>query len=613
MRKTVGSAILICVVSVLYALWLMISRNTIWGWIVFAVLVAAFIIARARMIKQGRLPARTSLLMWACFLILLLANLKVSEPPYRQVPAVSGENGGVTDTVSVAQGDLTGVYTADKEVEVYAGIPYAAPPVGDLRFCEPQAPASWEGVRACDKFAPMAMQSRDPEWKRSLGNILSTHDFCFKLFDNYREPVSEDCLYLNVWKPGGTQNGKLPVVVYIHGGSLMTGQSYDELFNQEEFARQGVVAVTVAYRLGVFGFFANEELEAQSEHKTTGDYGLLDQIAALNWVHDNIAAFGGDPDSITIAGESAGSMCVNAICASPLTEGLFRYAIAESGGIVAKHPYILMRDREDALQMGHDIMNEMNVSSVEELRKLSADELVKTTYINKSLMVDGYALEEMPYLTYERGENHEKALLNGFNGKEGDKFFLTKEVTTDNYLEGLKYFAGDHAEELAEIVPAGSITRDQVTFGEKGGDAKGSFDFVGSAAYFSYSHHLWSNYMVSQGRPVYEYYFTKTNDSRSDFHNGEVPYAYGNLHRLDGKYTDADYALSDKMVSYWVNFIKTGDPNGQSVQGDALPTWDARAASDEKLLELNEDISMITDPYIDLYPVFDKYMDSKED
>ena len=595
-------AVVLALAALLCAAVLELSKNTLAGWGVLLVLVAAFVLARRGLIQSGHWCKGLPLLCWVAFLALFALDLKLTAPPVRAVSAVDAKNPAVTAVVSVAEGDLTGVRTADGGVEVFAGVPYAAPPVGELRWREPQPAAAWEGVRACDTFAPMAMQKSGSVIYDSLTQLLGTHNYEFSLKDNFRAPMSEDCLYLNVWRPADAGDEPLPVLFFIHGGSLMNGQSYAETIRGEDLARQGIVVVNFAYRLGVFGYYANEALAAESPNGTTGDYGLLDQIAALKWVHENIAAFGGDPEKITIAGESAGSSSVNALCVSPLTEGLFRYAIAESSGVCTLHPYHTFRDMEDALEMGRDILAEFKVSSVDELRAVPAEKLVQTRHANNSMTVDGYALAEQPCLTYARGANHEQALLNGFNAKEADAFLLGSRATAENYEELLRPAAGEHAAELAALVPPGAVERDQRFIIDAGGDAKGSLCHIYSAAWFTYSHHVWSRYLLDEGRPVYEYYFTKTNNSLSNYHAGELPYAYGNLQRHARLYGEADFALSETMQAYWVNFVKTGDPNG-----GGLPVWEARDTDDDRLLRLDETIEMIEDPYLAIYPILDEY------
>ena len=255
--------------------------------------------------------------------------------------------------------------------------------------------------------------------------------------------------------------------------------------------------------------------------------------------------------------------------------------------------------------MGRATMSEMGASGIAEMRDIPAEKLIQTRYSNSSMTVDGYALTEMPYLTYEKGLNHEKALLNGFNAKEADVFLMGNKATAENYETLLEPVFGKYAADAAALVPAGSIPQGQKFIIDAGGDAKGSLDFLYSAAWFTWSHELWSSYVASQGRPVYEYEFTKTNRSLSCFHAGEIPYAYGNLWRKPGIYDESDMELSRKMQSYWVNFVKTGDPNG-----DGLPVWEMRTADDLSILELGEEIRMTEDPYREVYPLLEAHQDS---
>ncbi|MBP5265790.1 MAG: carboxylesterase family protein [Lachnospiraceae bacterium] len=597
--------ILLGLLGLLYLAVLELSKNMILGWCIGIVLFVCFTVCRHQLKKKDRYRKPLSILAWCLFLFLLVANYIFTAPPLRRVPAVDVANPTVTDVVHVAEGDLTGVYNADGSVAVYAGIPYAAAPVGDLRFKEPQPAESWDGVRSCDAFGPMAMQPRGNTFYDSLSHILGWHDYRVQFGDEYLEDMSEDCLYLNVFVPDGYAGEALPVLFYIHGGSLTTGQSSYSEYRGEDLAKQGVIVVSCAYRLGVFGYYAADDLAAESDNHTTGNYGLLDQIAALRWVHENIASFGGDPERITIAGESAGASSVNAICVSPLSEGLFQYAIADSSGIVAKKPFHTFRDFDEAITEGNLVRDEFGVSSSEELRKVDAKDLVKTATSQSSMTVDGYAIAEQPYLTYERGANHEKALLNGFNVKESDAFLLSTKATEDNYVSLLAEAIGDQAEAMAALVPANSPQRDQHFIVDAMGDAKGALNTAYSAIWFSYSHHVWNRYLVEQGVPTYEYYFTKTNNSLSNYHAGELPYAYGNLWRHPGLYDASDEALSRTMQSYWVNFVKTGNPNGEG-----LPEWKMRSSTQTQLLQLDDTIQMVDDPNNALYEVIDAYQNN---
>ena len=595
-------SIIVIILTVLYIAVLELSKNILLGWAIGILAAIAMLVARAMLIKRDSYNVKSTIIMWIIFVAILACNYVLTAPPYKNVPAVANKNPDVTDVVSVEQGDLTGVYNEDHSVKVYAGIPYAKAPVGELRFKEPQPAESWEGVRECDEFGPMAMQARTNPLYDSLSHILGWHDYRVQFGDEYLEAMSEDCLYLNVFAPEEASDEPLPVIFYIHGGSLSTGQSSYTEYRGEDLAKRDVIVVNFAYRLNVFGYYAADDLKDESANGTTGNYGLLDQIAALQWVYDNIEAFGGDPNQITIAGESAGSSSVNAMCVSPLTDGLFNYAIAESSGILARKPFHTFRDYSEAVKEGDAVRKEFGVTSSDELRDIPAEELVKTSTDQSAMTVDGYAITEQPYLTYEKGLNHEKALLNGFNAKESDAFLLTTKATKENYekllAEDLVSYAGD----MAKVVPADSPQRDQHFIVDAMGDAKGALNICYSAIWFSYSHYLWNNYLVEQGVPTYEYYFTKTNDSLSNYHAGELPYAYGNLWRHPGLYSDEDYALSDTMQQYWVNFAKTGNPNG-----DGLPTWEMRDENQSKLLQLDTDIKMIEDPNSELYKIIDKY------
>ena len=602
-KRGAGAIVLAILIALVTAALLELGKHTWLGWVIAAMAFAAFFNMRKRLAEQKPLHR---MLLWVGLLLVLLAALSSSEPPYRTVPAVEGETSGVTAPVTVAQGTLTGVTTADGAVEVYAGIPYAAPPVGDNRWRPPQPAEPWEGVRACDRFAPMSMQPETNTAFASLTDIFVYHSFRISLKDNWREARSEDSLYLNVWKPAGKQE-KLPVLVYIHGGSLTTGQTSYGAYNGEAMARDGIIVVNFAYRLNVVGYFASEELAAEDPNGTTGNYGLLDQIAALQWVQENIAAFGGDPEQVTICGESAGASSVNALCVSLLSEGLFRRAIAESSGVTAKVPYHTFRSFDKALETGRKILKEFDCANVADLRKVSAEKLVDTKHANNSMTVDGYAITEQPYLTYERGANHEEALLSGFNAHEADLFNLFVRVDEADYIDVLTDILGDGASEAAALCPPEEVDPAyRVPIVERGGSAKGSADKVYSAAWFTYSHYNWSRYLAAQGRPCWEYYFTKNNGALGANHAGELPYVFGNLGRNAGAYDESDETLSETMRAYWVNFVKTGDPNGAG-----LPEWQKFNDDPTQVMELGEKIGMTGDPYMPLYPLIDAYQDAK--
>lgn len=603
--------IFIFIITALYLFFLELSKNILPGWAVAVILAVSLLFMRKHLKNKSKWNAIKGVGAFLILLILFGVNYYCTQPPVKRVAAVDVRDPKATEVVHVAQGDITGVVNEDRQVEVFAGVPYAKAPVGDLRWKEPQEAESWDGVKACDTYGPMAMQKTSAIWYSSLSKILGTHDYRFSLNDQYKDDVSEDCLYLNVYRPADYDGEPLPVVFFVHGGSLTTGYSYYTEYRGESFAEKDVIFVNFAYRLGIFGYMANEELAAESPNGTTGNYGLLDQIMALKWVHENIGAFGGDPDNITIAGESAGSSSVNALCVSPLTEGLFVRAIAESSGIAAKKPYHTFREMDEALDTGREILAEFGASNVSDLRKIDANKLVTTTSQNSDMCVDGYAIAEQPYLTYEKGENHEQALLNGSNLKEADAFLLDTEATKENYEELLEPILGDLSPKAIELLPPGAVERDSYFIIDPKGEAKGSLNFIYSDAWFSYSHNVWSKYMEQQGRPVYQYFFTKTNKYLSNNHAGEMVYAYGNLDYHPGMYDESDYALSEKMQTYWTNFAKTGDPNKGSDSGISLEEWPLWNSADDKLLELNDEIRLIDNPYHELNAIIDEYQNTQ--
>jgi para-nitrobenzyl esterase len=526
---------------------------------------------------------------------------------------VKGKAPKARSIVKTEKGAVQGILSDDGMVEIFAGIPFAKPPVGDLRWKEPQELEPWDGVLAADHFAPMAMQVEFSRFANFLVNLYahSKNDRTFK------GPMSEDCLYLNVWRPSNIEAGvgdeRLPVLVYIHGGSLTSGQSWYEKYDGTNLAREGIIVVTVAYRLGVFGYFADKELAAESPNGTTGNYGLLDQIKALEWVSKNIEAFGGDAGNITIAGESAGSSSVNAVCASPLAKGLFRRAIAESSSIVQKTPPHTFRTMKAALEMGANIKNEFKCSTVEELRKIPAEKLIKTKYKNSSMTVDGYALPRTPYEIYTDGQNNEEALLNGFNAREGFSFGAFNFPSKRNLHSLLESTFKDRTD---QVIAAQNIRTNK--------DARDYYYDVYSAVCFTYPHDCWTRCLAAQGRPVYEYYFSKENGELGTLHSGEMIYAYRNVPRTKN-YDQSDYDLEMIMSSYWLNFVKYGDPNGVILRsgfdaagdgeneiskssglasnGAPLPEWKSFNESG-LLLELGEKCVMREDPFKGIYEDF---------
>ena len=585
-KRRVLWVVLLIIFSIIFFAVLELGKHTILGWVLTAVLIALFVLLRKRFLNRtGKLPRSLS---WICLIALFGAILWISWPPVKAVPAVQGRNGGTTGVIHTAQGDLTGVYTKDKQVEVYAGIPYAKPPVGELRWKEPVPADPWEGVLAADHFAPMSMQTQKLPIYDSLAQIIGYHDYKISLSDNRRAPVSEDSLYLNIWKPAGNVSG-LPVLVYIHGGSLQTGQPWYQDYSGLGLAREGVVVVNMGYRLGIFGFFADEELAKESPNGTTGNYGLLDQILALEWVQKNIAAFGGDPDNVTLSGESAGSACVSALCTSPLAKGLFRRVVGESSTVTAPSPAHSFRGYDAALAGSEGTKKRYNVSTVEELRAIPAEKLASEMDFHHHITIDGYVLTETPYESYAKGIHNEEAQMHGYNRDEAAPFILFNQGNLKNYEKKVRaFFKDSYADRMLEIFPASTNE-----------EARENWAHINNIVLFTYGHWCWERQALKNNIPTYVYYFTKQNGRLSAWHSGEEVYLYGNIPEGSGLYDSDDRELSRIWLQYFRNFIATGDPNGSG-----LPRWE-KSSGNGKVLRLDSQISVQDAPYQDAYKVMD--------
>ena len=582
-KNGIGFWVFYFLFALIFLALLEFNKNMIIGWVLALILFAVYTLLRP---KLGKWYLR--LLGFLLLVCLLAGVLFLTVGPVRRHPAVEGNTGGITDVITVADGALTGVYTADRAVEVYAGIPYAAPPVGDLRWREPQDPEPWEGVLTADSFAPMSMQEQNSVIYSSLAQIIGYHDYKISLDDNYREANSEDALYLNIWKPAGKQE-KLPVLVYIHGGSLQTGQPWYADYRGEGLARKNVIVVNMGYRLGVFGFLATEELQKESPNGSTGNYGLLDQIKALEWVRDNIEAFGGDPDNVTLAGESAGSACVTALCTSPLAKGLFRRAIGESSTVTAPKPTHSFRLLDQAFATGRETMARFNCSSIEELRRVDAKVLVAAADTNHHMTVDGYVMTQTPYEAYQKGEHNEEAILQGFNSLEGVPFILFSNADMKNYESRIRAYFGEYAEDVLALYPASTDE-----------EAKNNWIDIYSAIFFTHGHYCWTRQAIANGIPAYEYYFSKENGRLGPWHSGEEVYCYGNIPSDSKLYDSYDRELADIFSSYFANFAATGDPNGEG-----LPHWEA-STDGTRVMELGENIGVIDDRFLEIDRILDR-------
>lgn len=561
-----------------------LNKNTLLGWLLNALALFACFALLPKLLKSGGFFR--SLLMLAVYLLAFALIVFLTWPTVRPVPAVDDANPKASAIIDTKYGKVQGVLNKDESVAVFTGIPYAKPPLGDLRWKAPQKPDAWDGVLVADHFAPMSMQETNLPIYDSLAQIIGYHDYKISIKDNYIPPVSEDSLYLNIWKPNNGKE-KLPVLVYIHGGSLQTGQTWYQDYNGENLAKQDIIYVNLSYRLGVFGFFADEEL--LKEEGTTGNYGLLDMIEALNWVKENIAFFGGDPDNVTVAGESAGSAAVSALCTSPLAKGLFNRVILESSTVASVVPPHSYRSFEKALASGKQLKERYGVSSIEELRQLNAEELVKEASAQHHITVDGYVLPEDPYLSYQKGIHNEEAILHGYNAKESGPFLLFDKTTVKNYEEKIHYYFNEYTDEVLKAYP---VTNDE--------EAAENWAMIYGALFFNYPHYCLNRLAVKNGIPVYEYYFAKDNGRLGSWHSGEEIYAYGNIPASSKLFDENDRKLSKQMSSFWLNFAKTGNPNG-----NGLPDWPINKNS-ITLLQFDAEVKAIEERYVKLYEIIDR-------
>ena len=435
--------------------------------------------------------------------------------------------------LTVEGGQIEGVVDAEG-VAVYKGIPYAAPPVGDLRWKQPQPVQPWQGVRKCDKFGAASLQGGQEEGS-----------FYWKEFYQDGNPeMSEDCLYLNVWTPAAGKDSRLPVMFWIHGGAFQNGFGHEIEFDGDAFAKKGVVLVTINYRLGMCGFLAHPLLTAENGGKGSGNYGLFDQLAALKWVKENIAAFGGNPDNITVFGQSAGAGSVQSLISSPLTKGYIQRAIIQSGGGLGG--IISTKSLADVAATGKAMWDASGMTTLEQMRACPADRFqeIMMNYMKQQKTFNG-----MPYSPCVDGE------------------LLTASV----------YEAAISGQELDIPYMIG------YTSGDLGPDRmkKSAVD--------------WSLLLEKQGRkPAYVYCFSRDlpgEDLKAPngspimpgaFNSSELWYVFGTLDKCWRPMEKGDYELSERMVSYWTNFAKTGNPNGEG-----LPEWKPCTGSDNHIQTLD--------------------------
>jgi para-nitrobenzyl esterase len=482
--------------------------------------------------------------------------------------ALTAAGAFAADRVKVANGTLEGAGPQPSGVREFKGIPFAEPPVGELRWTAPKPAKNWTGVRQATQFGARCMQ------QPLFGDM------------NFRSNgMSEDCLYLNVWTPAKTASERLPVLVYFFGGGFLAGDGSEPRYDGESMARKGIVALTVNYRLGVFGFLAHPELTKESPHHSSGNYTLLDQRAALVWVRDNIAAFGGDPRKVTIAGESAGSIAVSAQMASPLSKDLIAGAIGESGSIMGALPPVPLAQAEE---QGLKFASAQGAGNIAALRAMPAAQLLdaagKPGVTRFTATIDGWFFPESPKAIFMSGKQAHVPLLAGWNSEESNARGVLgrEEPTKENFEKAVTRLYGAEAKPvLAEYAPANDAEVLQAATD------------LASDRFIAYSTWKWIDAAAQTGgKPVYRYFYarprprmtaamgdatpglaggvirgsgsgTPAPPARGAVHSAEIEYAMGNLAgNKVYEWTPEDQKVSATMQEYFANFVKTGNPNG---------------------------------------------------
>lgn len=469
--------------------------------------------------------------------------------------------------VNVTEGKLSGQST--EGIYVFKGIPYAEPPVGDLRWMPPVAPTAWQGVKKCEVFPPSALQSPPVPFMMWSEEFISPP-----------EPLSEDCLYLNIWSKSLDPKAKKPVLVWIHGGGFVGGSGACAVYDGTYYAQQDVVYVTINYRLGVFGFLAHPELTTESSKKSSGNYAFLDQIAALKWIQKNIAAFGGDPNRVTIAGQSAGSFSVNALVASPLAKGLFHGAIAESGGIFTNR---IVKSMTEVEQAGQTFLEKVGVNSMKELRALPADQIMKVAlampFGTFGPAFDGYVLPGDPAEYFRQGKHNDVPLITGWVTGDGNLLGGAAQ-TAAQFVDQAKQKYGAQVDTFLKLFPASTDE-----------EARASQVKASLCQFAAYQSHIWASANKNPAF-VYEFGFVPTDKpgfpNYGAFHTSEVPFAFHTLQQWKRPWQQRDLEIEKVMSGYWINFIKTGDPNGAG-----LPEWKPYSKQGD-MMGFNETVQPIT-------------------
>jgi para-nitrobenzyl esterase len=462
------------------------------------------------------------------------------------------------ETVKIDGGQIAG--TAENGVRVFKGIPFAAPPVRELRWKAPQPVAAWSGVKRADTFGPQCMQQPYP-----AGSPYATEP----------APMKEDCLYLNIWSAAAAGD-KRPVMVWIHGGAWTRGSGAAPTYDGAALAKKGVVVVTTNYRLGPFGFLAHPELTAESAQRSSGNYAILDHVAALQWVQRNIAAFGGNPANVTIFGESAGSWSVNVVQATPLAKGLFHRAIGESGAQFARNPRLA-----DAEKGGVALAKAVGADSLAALRAVPAEKILEVQSFRSGANVDGWVLPDEVRALFAQKKQNDVPILVGSNANEWTTLSSPAQFpkTVDDFNRRMAAQFPGLATELDVVYPV-----------KADADIPDAMLGLGRDQTFTLEMRTWARMVTAGGRKAFLYQFTRVppgpNPKLGAYHASEIAYAFNNV-GVRPWATDADRRLADQMSSYWVNFATTGDPNGKG-----LPAWTPYELAEEPYLDLGDAVQV---------------------
>jgi para-nitrobenzyl esterase len=492
----------------------------------------------------------------------------------------------IKEPLKLDSGQLGGSVESSPGVRVFRGIPFAAPPVGDLRWKAPAPVAKWDGVRDASKFGNVCIQPAGPTTgPQARLNIAVLPD---------SPPLSEDCLYLNVWTGAAAQNERRPVMVYFFGGAFTEGAGSVPLYDGDALARKGVVVVTMNYRLGPYGFFVHPALTAESPHKASGNYGLMDMLASLQWVKKNIAAFGGDPGNVTVFGQSAGAMAIASLVASPEAKGLFRRAISQSGAWMGLGISPGMRTRAQAEEAGVKAAKEAGVETAAQLRAMSTAD-VTAKFRSAGMIVDGWVIPEDPSAVFVSGRQNKVDVLVGSNKEES---FFTAQVTPEQFEAQARMRWGDVADEYLKLYPHSTAAEAAQSTAETFSDG------------VLWHMRLYADYQAKQGDRAYLFYFAQNPPAPAGqpklpaTHASEVPYVFNNLGKLPlfpdrsiaelAAASAPDRKVADQMSSYWANFARSGDPNG-----GGLPKWaphEPGKSQDAMILDADPKSEKLPDP-----------------